>query len=98
MMTVHGPRLPEERYLRYLDVRSRDVALVGVHAAWGRSSFPPGPGTFRPGDGLEPDSVAPNPLTPEGRAYCERYVGVLEQQAAVVHRNGALCVGQLHHP
>ena len=98
MMTTHGPRLPEDRYLRYLDVRSRDVALVGVHAAWGLSSFPPGPGTFRPGDVLEPDSVAPNPLTPAGRAYCERYVAVLEQQAAVVHANGALCVGQLHHP
>jgi len=98
MMTTHGPRLPEDRYLRYLDARSRDVALVGVHAAWGLSTFPPGPGSFRPGEILDPDSVAPNPLTPAGRAYCERYVAVLAGQAEVVHANGSLCVGQLHHP
>ena len=98
MMTTHGPRLPEERYLRYLDVRSRDVALVGLHAAWGLSSFPPGLGRFRPDEPVEPDSVPPDPLTPEGREYCERYVAVLAREAAVVHANGALCVGQLHHP
>jgi hypothetical protein len=30
MMTMHGPRLPQRRYLPYLDARSRAVALVGV--------------------------------------------------------------------
>jgi 2,4-dienoyl-CoA reductase-like NADH-dependent reductase (Old Yellow Enzyme family)/thioredoxin reductase len=87
MMTTHGPRLPQGRYLAYLDVRSKDVALVGVHAGYGMGAFPPGPGRFDADDAF----------TEEGRAWCERFVPVLAEQAEVVHRNGAMCVGQLHH-
>ena len=89
MMTAHEPACPRTGICAISTSASREVALVGVHAAWGLSSFPPGPGTFRPDDLVEPDSVPPNPLTPTGRAYCERYVAVLERQAAVVHANGA---------
>ena len=97
MMTTHGPRLPQSRYLPYLDSRSRDVALVGVHAGYGMGAFPPGPGRFQAEDALGPDAVSAHPLTEDGRAWCERYVPVLREQADVVHRNGARCVGQLHH-
>ena len=97
MMTTHGPRLPQSRYLPYLDARSRDVALVGLHAGYGMGAFPPGPGRFEAGDALGPDAVPPHPLTEEGRAWLERYVPVLAEQAEVVQGNGARCVGQLHH-
>jgi 2,4-dienoyl-CoA reductase-like NADH-dependent reductase (Old Yellow Enzyme family)/thioredoxin reductase len=97
MMTTHGPRLPQSRYLPYLEARSRDVALVGVHAGYGMGAFPPGPGRFEARDALGPDSVPPHPLTADGRAWCERYVPVLREQAEVIQRNGARCVGQLHH-
>lgn len=97
MMTTHGPRLPQQRYLRYLEVRSRDVALVGIHAGYGMGTFPPGPGRFHPDSFQDPDAVAPNPLTEEGRAWCERFVDQMAEQAAVVHKRGACCVGQLHH-
>lgn len=98
MMTTHGPRLPAARYVPYLEERSRQVALVGIHAGYGMGSFPPGPGRFRAGDGDgDPDAVAPHPLTDEGRAWCERFVPLLAEQAAAVHRGGAACVGQLHH-
>jgi len=97
MMTTHGPRLPQNRYLPYLDARSRDVALVGLHAGYGMGAFPPGPGRFEAEDALGPDAVPPHPLTQEGRAWCERYVPVLREQAEVIQRNGARCVGQLHH-
>jgi 2,4-dienoyl-CoA reductase-like NADH-dependent reductase (Old Yellow Enzyme family)/thioredoxin reductase len=97
MMTTHGPRLPQSRYLPYLDARSQDVALVGLHASYGMGVFPPGPGRFDVEDALGPDAVPPHPLTDDGRAWCERYVPVLREQAEVVQRNGARCVGQLHH-
>jgi 2,4-dienoyl-CoA reductase-like NADH-dependent reductase (Old Yellow Enzyme family)/thioredoxin reductase len=97
MMTTHGPRLPQSRYLPYLDARSRDVALVGLHAGYGMGAFPPGPGRFEPEDALGPDAVPPHPLTDEGRAWLERYVPMLREQAEVIQGNGARCVGQLHH-
>jgi 2,4-dienoyl-CoA reductase-like NADH-dependent reductase (Old Yellow Enzyme family)/thioredoxin reductase len=97
MMTTHGPRLPQTRYLPYLDARSRDVALVGLHAGYGMGAFPPGPGRFEAADSPGPDAVAPHPLTEEGRAWLERYVPVLREQAEAIQRNGARSVGQLHH-
>ncbi|HUJ65580.1 MAG TPA: FAD-dependent oxidoreductase, partial [Acidimicrobiales bacterium] len=97
MMTTHGPRLPQARYLPYLDARSRDVALVGLHAGYGMGAFPPGPGRFEADDALSPDAVPPHPLSDEGRAWLERYVPVLREQAEVVQGHGARCVGQLHH-
>lgn len=97
MMTTHGPRLPQRRYLPYLEARSGEVAMVGIHAAYGMGQFPPGPGRFSPEDHPDPDAVMPHPLSAEGRAWCEQFVPALSEQAAAVHRGGALCVGQLHH-
>jgi 2,4-dienoyl-CoA reductase-like NADH-dependent reductase (Old Yellow Enzyme family) len=68
MMTTHGPRLAQDRYLDYLEVRSREVALVGVHAGYGMSTFPPGPGVFDPETATDPDAVVAHPLTASGRA------------------------------
>lgn len=97
-MTTHGPRLPAARYRRYLEERSSQVAMVGIHAGYGLGSFPPAPGRFHgeSADG-DLDAVAPHPLSDEGRAWCEQFVPVLAEQAAAVHRGGARCVGQLHH-
>lgn len=97
MMTTHGPRLPQRRYLPYLEARSAEVAMVGIHAAYGMGQFPPGPGRFSPEDHPDPDAVVPHPLSTEGRAWCEQFVPALAEQAAAVHRGGALCAGQLHH-
>src|SRR5262245_45915678 len=46
MMAVHGPRLSQARYLRYLDERSRDIGLVGLHAFHGVMNFPFAQGPF----------------------------------------------------
>jgi len=97
MMTVHGPRLSTDRYLRYLDERSRDAALVGVHAIGGVFNFPFEPGGFVAAYAADLDALAPHPLTAEGRDYYDRDISVLAEQAAVVHRNGAKVVGQLFH-
>lgn len=97
MMTTHGPRLAQDRYLDYLDARSRDVALVGVHAGYGMSTFPPGPGVFDSAQAADPDAVAPHPLTVAGRAWCEQFVPLLREQGRAVQQRGAFCFGQLHH-
>ena len=97
MMTTHGPRLPQDRYLAYLDARSRDVALVGVHAGYGMGVFPPGPGPAS-STGDDPDATPYHPLSREGRDAYERFVPLLREQGQVVARHGARCVGQLHHP
>ncbi|HLY82902.1 MAG TPA: FAD-dependent oxidoreductase [Acidimicrobiales bacterium] len=97
MMTVHGPRLSASRYLRYLDERSRDVALVGLHAIHGVNNFAFGPGRFVPSYAADFDVVAPHPLSADGRALYEQAVGMMNAQADVVHRNGAKAVGQILH-
>jgi 2,4-dienoyl-CoA reductase-like NADH-dependent reductase (Old Yellow Enzyme family)/thioredoxin reductase len=97
MMTVHGPRLSHTRYLRYLDERSRDVALVGLHAIGGVHNFPFGAGTHVPSYGSDLDAVPPHPLTDDGRRHYDAEVPLLAELAAVVHANGAKAVGQLFH-
>ncbi len=97
MMTVHGPRLSADRYLRYLDERSRDVGLVGVHSIGGVYNFPFEPGGFVEAYAADLDGQQPHPLTPEGEAWYDREIPMLEEQAAVAHRNGAKVVGQLFH-
>jgi hypothetical protein len=46
MMTTHGPRLPQARYLRYLEDRARNgVGLAGFNLGpLGVMQFPFGPG------------------------------------------------------
>jgi 2,4-dienoyl-CoA reductase-like NADH-dependent reductase (Old Yellow Enzyme family)/thioredoxin reductase len=97
MMTVHGPRLSPERYLRYLHERSRDVGLVGLHAMYGVMSYPAGPGRFVPGYASDFDLAPPHPLTAEGRAFYDAAIPTMRAQGDVVHANGAKTVGQVLH-
>ena len=97
MMAVHGPRLSQARYLRYLDERSRDVGLVGLHAFHGVMNFPFGPGPFVVSYAADPDGVPPHPLTDEGRAYYDTMIPSMAAQVDVVHDNGAKAVGQIFH-
>jgi 2,4-dienoyl-CoA reductase-like NADH-dependent reductase (Old Yellow Enzyme family)/thioredoxin reductase len=98
MMTVHGPRLPEDRYHRYLAERSLDVGLVGLHAMHGVYDFPFGPAPFTPSYAGAWDAVPPHPLSQDGLAYYDRAVAAMAAQVEVVHRNGARAVGQIFHP
>src|SRR5579863_2701165 len=70
MMPTHGPRLPQGRYLRYLEERARGgVGLIGFNLGpLGIMQFPLGPGRFHAGHGNDIDAVPPHPLTAEGRA------------------------------
>jgi 2,4-dienoyl-CoA reductase-like NADH-dependent reductase (Old Yellow Enzyme family)/thioredoxin reductase len=98
MMTVHGPRLPERRYHRYLDERSRDVGLVGLHAMYGVYDFPFGPTPYTPSYVGAWDAVPPNPLSAAGMAYFDGAIATMAAQVEIVHRNGACAVGQIFHP
>jgi 2,4-dienoyl-CoA reductase-like NADH-dependent reductase (Old Yellow Enzyme family)/thioredoxin reductase len=99
MMTVHGPRLSQRRYLRYLEERVRGgVALVGLSAAVGLYDLPFGPGRFHAGYAGDVDVVPPHPLSPEGISHYDRFIDVLREQAEVIHRHGGRCVGQVYHP
>ena len=97
MMAVHGPRLSQARYLRYLDERSRDIGLVGLHAFHGVMNFPFAPGPFIASFAADPDSVPPHPLTDEGRTYYDSLIPSMAAQVDVVHGNGAKAVGQIFH-
>src|SRR5205085_8243277 len=99
MMTVHGPRLSQHRYLRYLEERVRGgVALVGLSAAVGLYDLALGPGRFHAAYTGDIDVVPPHPLSPEGIAHFDRFINVLREQADVIHRHGGRCVGQVYHP
>src|SRR3954467_5560707 len=99
MMTVHGPRLSQRRYLRYLEERVRGgVALVGLSAAVGLYDFPIGPGRFEPGYAGDIDVVPPHPVAKAGREYYDRFIEVLRAQGEVIHEHGGRCVGQIYHP
>ncbi len=98
MMTVHGPRLPENRYHRYLAERSLDVGLVGLHAMYGVYDFPFGPAPYTPSYAGAWDAVPPHPLSSEGTAYYDRAIATMAAQVEIVHGNGARAVGQIFHP
>ena len=92
VLTTHGPRLAPADHLAYLDARSKDVALVGLHAMAGVADLPFGPADRGAGEG------PPHPLTADGRRYLEETaVPAMAEQAEIVHRNGALAVGQILH-
>jgi len=96
MMTTHGTRLSQRRYLGYLAERADQVGLVGVSASLGLYDFLVGP-RGAPGDVGDFDAVPPDPLSPEHEAFFARYTDTLREQAAAVQAQGARCVGQLVH-
>lgn len=97
VMTTHGPRLAPARYLRYLTERSRDVAMVGLHAIAGVIDFPFGPGRSPRSGWYDLDAVIPHPLTTDGRARLDEISEGLRAQTEVVHAGGALAIGQILH-
>jgi len=99
MMAAHGPRLPQERYLAYIEARAQGgVGSVGLNV-WplGLMSFPFGPGTASQGPGAELDGVPPHPLTAEGRAAYDRLIPMVRAWAEAAQRHGAKAIGQLFH-
>jgi 2,4-dienoyl-CoA reductase-like NADH-dependent reductase (Old Yellow Enzyme family) len=100
MMTTHGPRLPQARYLRYLDERARNgVGLAGFNLGpLGVMQFPFGPGKAFPAYGGDLDSVAPHPLTAEGRAWYDGMIPMARDWGQAVARHGTIPIAQLYHP
>jgi len=100
MMTTHGPRLPQARYLRYLDERARNgVGLAGFNLGpLGVMQFPFGPGKAFPAYSGDLDSVAPHPLTAEGRAWYDAMIPMARDWAQAVARHGTIPIAQLYHP
>lgn len=97
-MTTHGPRLSQNRYLAYLEVRAQGVGLVGLPAGFGVGDAPTAPGRFTREYMGDFDAHGPSPTSDEGIAFHDnRVIPLLRAQAEMVHRQGALCVGQLHH-
>ncbi|HEX7094765.1 MAG TPA: FAD-dependent oxidoreductase [Acidimicrobiales bacterium] len=102
VMTPHGGRIPPHRYVRYLEERVRDggVALVITpvgESIYGHRSYPLGIGRLPEGWQNDLDAVLPDQGTPEGKRHFDRMLPVFAEQAAVVHRHGAMIFGQLHH-
>ena len=100
MMTTHGPRLPQARYLRYLEERARNgVGLAGFNLGpLGVMQFPFGPGRAFPAYGGDLDSVAPHPLTAEGRAWYDAMIPMARDWGQAVARHGTIPIAQLYHP
>jgi 2,4-dienoyl-CoA reductase-like NADH-dependent reductase (Old Yellow Enzyme family) len=98
MMSTHGPRLPQPRYLRYLDERARGgIGLAGFNLGpLGVMQFPFGPGV--PGQpSMEPDAIPTHPLTAAGRAYYDSMIPTVREWAGAVQQHGVLAVAQLYH-
>lgn len=100
MMTTHGPRLGQARYLRYLEERARGgIALAGFNLGpQGIMQFPLGPGRPNAAEGGDGDAVPPHPLTAEGRAHYDAMIPTIRAWRDVVAKHGTLAVGQLYHP
>lgn len=100
MMSVHGPRLSQTRYLPYLAERAAGgVALLGVPAGMGVGDLPLGPGRARLDMQGDFDAVPFDPLSKEGLEHLDRtLIPTFAAQAKAVHEHGARIVGQLYHP
>lgn len=99
MMSTHGPRLPQPRYLRYLEERAAGgIGLAGFNLGpLGLMQFPLGPGVPAI-PSMEPDAIPLHPLTAEGRRFYDTLVPTAREWASAVKRQGVLAVGQLYHP
>lgn len=101
VLPAHGPRIGGDRYLRYLEERVKEVALMicSQPVAGGIGAFSPGPPATLPallaGDS---DARLPNPSTPEGSAFFDDlHLPLMRQEADLAHRYGAFCFGQIVH-
>ncbi|MEZ4333119.1 MAG: FAD-dependent oxidoreductase [Myxococcota bacterium] len=100
LMSVHGPRLSQARYLPYLAERAAGgVGMIGVPAGMGVGDVPFGPGRARIDMQGDFDAMPFDPLSQEGIAFHDRtLISRFAEQAQAVHRHGARCIGQLYHP
>ena len=100
MMTTHGPRLSQTRYLRYLEERARGgVGMAGFNLGpLGVMQFPFGPGAPYAGYSGDMDLVAPHPLTVEGRAFYDAMIPTARAWGEAVAAHGVVRVAQLYHP
>jgi 2,4-dienoyl-CoA reductase-like NADH-dependent reductase (Old Yellow Enzyme family)/thioredoxin reductase len=100
MMATHGPRLPQPRYLRYLDERARGgIGLAGFNLGpLGLMQFPFGPGQGTTGPGGDLDGVPFHPLSTDGRAQYDALIPAVAQWAETVKKHGVRAIGQLYHP
>ena len=97
VIPAHGPRLGRARYLTYLEERVKnDVGLLicSVPAMQSISSYNVTPPT--PYDPDSSDAQMPNPAKAENaRFYDELTIPFMAEEAAMAHRHGAACFGQL---
>jgi len=100
LMSVHGPRLSQARYLPYLAERAAGgVGMIGVPAGMGVGEFPFGPGRARVDMQGDFDAMPFDPLSREGIEFHDRtLIPRFAEQAQAVQRHGARCIGQLYHP
>ncbi|GAO53563.1 FAD-dependent oxidoreductase [Novosphingobium sp. MD-1] len=100
MMATHGPRLPQPRYLRYLEERARGgIGLAGFNLGpLGLMQFPFGPGRASPPGSEMMDGVPHHPLSRAGREAYDRMVPFIREWVDAVQRHGVCAVGQLYHP
>ncbi|HTJ65518.1 MAG TPA: NADH:flavin oxidoreductase, partial [Alphaproteobacteria bacterium] len=100
MMTTHGPRLSQPRYLRYIAERARGgVGLMGFNLGpLGLMQLPLGPGRADPAGMADLDVVPLHPLTVAGQAYYDGLIPGYRAWVEAAHEHGAKCIGQLYHP
>ena len=100
MMTTHGPRLGQARYLGYLEARAKGgVALAGFNLGpMGIMQFPLGPGRASAAEGGDMDAIPPHPLTPEGKSHYDAMIPSSRAWRDAVAKHGTIAVGQLYHP
>ncbi len=100
MLTTHGPRLSQPRYLRYIEERAKGgVGLMGFNLGpLGLMQMPLGPGRANAAGMADLDVVPPHPLTAEGQAYYDGLIPGYRAWAEAAHAHGAKCIGQLYHP
>lgn len=98
MMSTHGPRLPQGRYLRYLEERAAGgIGLAGFNLGpLGVMQFPFGPGV--PAEpSMDLDAIPTHPLTAAGRAFYDSMIPTVREWATTVKQHGVLAIGQLYH-
>ena len=100
MFATHGPRLPHDRYVRYLEERAAGgVGIIGLNA-WplGLMNVPLGSGTSDLERGTDLDGVPYHPLGAQGRAHHDAMIPMVAEWVAAAKRHGAVTIAQLFHP
>ena len=94
IMTTHGPRLTQARYVRYLEERAKGgIGLADFNLGpMGSMQFPLGPGRPFPSHAGAVDTVRYHPFTADGRAFYDGMIPALREQSDAVKRYGVLSI------